>query len=198
VIGACQNGGTTMTGKQAGSPRRRIAMVAACLTLAAGLFASSFAALGLWEESVETFSLMLAAVSLSLAVGVPLGVLAGRSARFNRVVTPVLDAMQIIPAFAYLMPVVILFSVGPGAADRDPALAVLHDVREELGSGAAAQPDIASRVRQGFIEKSNVNSVTEMSRMIEITRTYTQISALLTQQSDLHKSAIEKLADVPA
>jgi glycine betaine/proline transport system permease protein len=77
---------------------------------------ASFAALGLWEESIETFSLMLAAVSLSLAVGVPLGVLAGRSARFNRIVTPVLDAMQIIPAFAYLMPVVILFSVGPGAA----------------------------------------------------------------------------------
>src|SRR5205085_4916978 len=76
----------------------------------------SFAALGLWEESVETFSLVLAAVSLSLLVGVPLGVLAGRSARFNAAVTPVLDAMQIVPAFAYLMPVVILFSVGPGAA----------------------------------------------------------------------------------
>jgi flagellar basal-body rod protein FlgF len=66
------------------------------------------------------------------------------------------------------------------------------------GPGAAAQPDITSTVRQGFVEKSNVNSVTEMSRMIEITRTYTQISALLQQQSDLHKSAIEKLADVPA
>jgi glycine betaine/proline transport system permease protein len=77
---------------------------------------ASFAALGLWEEAVETFSLMLAAVGLSLLVGVPLGVLAGRSARFNRAITPVLDAMQIIPAFAYLMPVVILFSVGPGAA----------------------------------------------------------------------------------
>ncbi len=77
---------------------------------------ASFAAIGLWLEAIETFSLMLAAVSLSLLVGVPLGVLAGRSTRFNRVVTPVLDAMQIVPAFAYLMPVVILFSVGPGAA----------------------------------------------------------------------------------
>jgi len=66
------------------------------------------------------------------------------------------------------------------------------------GQGVAAQPDTTSKVRQGFIEKSNVNSVQEMSRMIEITRTYTQISALLQQQSDLHKSAIEKLADVPA
>jgi flagellar basal-body rod protein FlgF len=63
---------------------------------------------------------------------------------------------------------------------------------------AAAQPDTASKVRQGFVEKSNVNSVVEMSRMIEVTRTYTQISNLLQQQSDLHKSAIEKLADVPA
>ena len=63
---------------------------------------------------------------------------------------------------------------------------------------AAAQPDTVSKIRQGFIEKSNVNSVTEMSRMIEVTRTYTQIATLLQQQSDLHKSALEKLADVPA
>jgi flagellar basal body rod protein FlgG len=60
------------------------------------------------------------------------------------------------------------------------------------------QPDVKSAVRQGFIEKSNVNAVAEMSRMIEVTRAYTQISTLLQQQSDLHKSAIEKLADVPA
>ena len=66
------------------------------------------------------------------------------------------------------------------------------------GEGNPAAPDTTSRLRQGFIEKSNVNSVTEMSRMIEITRTYTQISSLLQQQSDLHKSAIDKLADVPA
>ena len=66
------------------------------------------------------------------------------------------------------------------------------------GTGTAAQPDIVSKVRQGFVEKSNVNSVAEMSRMIEVTRAYTQISTLLQQQSDLHKTAIEKLADVPA
>jgi glycine betaine/proline transport system permease protein len=55
-------------------------------------------------------------VVLSLAVGFPLGVFAGRNERFHRAVTPVLDAMQIVPAFAYLMPVVILFSIGPAAA----------------------------------------------------------------------------------
>ncbi len=76
----------------------------------------AFAASGLWLESMQTLALMLAAVGLSLLIGVPLGILAGLSDRFERVVTPVLDAMQIIPAFAYLMPIVILFSVGPGAA----------------------------------------------------------------------------------
>ena len=66
------------------------------------------------------------------------------------------------------------------------------------GAGAAPQADTTSTVRQGFIEKSNVNSVAEMSRMIEVTRAYTQISAMLQQQGDLRKSALEKLADVPA
>ena len=85
---------------------------------ALGTFAAFafFAGVGLWEESVQTLALMLTAVALSLLVGMPLGVLAGRSDRFQRAITPVLDAMQIVPAFAYLMPVVILFSVGPAAA----------------------------------------------------------------------------------
>jgi glycine betaine/proline transport system permease protein len=65
---------------------------------------------------METLALMLAAVGLSLLVGIPLGIVAGRSDRFRRAITPVLDAMQIVPAFAYLMPVVILFSIGSAAA----------------------------------------------------------------------------------
>jgi glycine betaine/proline transport system permease protein len=76
----------------------------------------SFALMGLWEESIQTLGLMLAAVLISLAIGIPIGVIAGRRERFHRGITPVLDAMQIVPAFAYLMPIVILFSVGPGAA----------------------------------------------------------------------------------
>jgi glycine betaine/proline transport system permease protein len=86
---------------------------------AAAIMVASFAAfgaLGLWDDSMQTLALMLVAVALSLAVGVPLGIVAGRSDRFERLITPVLDAMQIIPAFAYLMPVVIFFSVGPAAA----------------------------------------------------------------------------------
>jgi glycine betaine/proline transport system permease protein len=86
---------------------------AAAFTLVA--FAT-FALSGLWLASMETLALMLVAVVLSLLVGIPLGVAVGRSRRVERLVRPVLDAAQIVPAFAYLMPVVILFSVGPAAA----------------------------------------------------------------------------------
>ena len=85
---------------------------------ALGTFAAfvSFAGLGVWEPSMRTFALMFASVALSLAIGVPVGIAAGRSVRVERAITPVLDAMQIVPAFAYLMPIVLLLSVGPGAA----------------------------------------------------------------------------------
>ena len=82
---------------------------------ALGAFAT-FAISGLWAESMETLALMLAAVGLSVLIGVPLGIAAGRSRRFDRAITPFLDAAQIVPAFAYLMPVVLFFSIGYAAA----------------------------------------------------------------------------------
>jgi flagellar basal-body rod protein FlgF len=65
--------------------------------------------------------------------------------------------------------------------------------------GTAPQPaDASTRIIQGTIEQSNVRPVIEMSRMIELTRTYTQIANLLQQASDHRRGAIEKLAEVPA
>ena len=65
-------------------------------------------------------------------------------------------------------------------------------------AGITATPDPKARVIQGSIEKSNVNGVVEMTRLIEITRAYTQTAQLLQQQSDLRKNAIQQLAEVPA
>ena len=64
------------------------------------------------------------------------------------------------------------------------------------GEGTA-QADTKSTIRQGFVEKSNVNGVVEMSRMMEISRAYTSIATLMQQQADLQKTAIQALADVP-
>jgi flagellar basal-body rod protein FlgF len=62
---------------------------------------------------------------------------------------------------------------------------------------AAAQPDPTSSVKQGYVEKSNVNAVAEMSRMIEAAGTYSDIANLLKQQGDLQKNAINQLAEIP-
>jgi flagellar basal-body rod protein FlgF len=62
---------------------------------------------------------------------------------------------------------------------------------------AVVKPDKTSRLIQGSIEKSNVRGVVEMSRMIEITRSYTQIAGILQQQHDLDGQSIDKLAEVP-
>jgi len=64
------------------------------------------------------------------------------------------------------------------------------------GNDAPVEAKTAT-IAQGSLEKSNVRAVVEMSRMIEITRSYTQIAAMLQQQSDLGQSSIDKLADVP-
>ena len=66
-------------------------------------------------------------------------------------------------------------------------------------AGAVPQPAAASvRVVQGALEQSNVRGVIEMARMIEVTRTYTQIAGLIQQGSDQRRNAIDKLAEVPA
>ena len=62
---------------------------------------------------------------------------------------------------------------------------------------AQPQPATSSGIIQGALEKSNVHGVVEMSRMIEITRAYTQIASMLQQQSDTGQQTIDKLADVP-
>jgi flagellar basal-body rod protein FlgF len=65
------------------------------------------------------------------------------------------------------------------------------------GDGGAPQADTKSTIQQGFIEKSNVNGVAEMSRLMEVSRAYTSIANLMNQQSELQKTAIQQLADVP-
>jgi glycine betaine/proline transport system permease protein len=73
-------------------------------------------ALGLWDLSMATFGLTISAVIIALLIGVPLGILAARNDRFQQLITPVLDVMQIMPTFAYLAPMSLLFGIGGGAS----------------------------------------------------------------------------------
>ncbi|MER6024847.1 ABC transporter permease subunit [Streptomyces sp. NPDC001851] len=86
--------------------------------LAAGTVAALLAcgALGMWVPTMQTLALMVVAVLASVAVGAVLGLAAGLSGRLDRALRPVLDTMQVLPAFAYLLPVVLVFGIGVPAA----------------------------------------------------------------------------------
>lgn len=68
--------------------------------------------LGLWRETMITISMVISSVFFCALIGIPLGIMSGRSDRFQAFLRPCLDAMQTIPPFVYLVPVVMLFSIG--------------------------------------------------------------------------------------
>lgn len=67
---------------------------------------------GMWEDTMRTVSMVLAATFLSIAIGLPLGILMARSQRVQRIISPALDIMQTMPSFVYLIPVVMLLGIG--------------------------------------------------------------------------------------
>ncbi|MDI6024418.1 proline/glycine betaine ABC transporter permease [Leucobacter sp. UT-8R-CII-1-4] len=68
--------------------------------------------MGLWHHAMQTLSLVLIATFVSVVIAVPLGILAARNDRFSAFIKPVLDFMQTMPAFVWLVPAVLFFSIG--------------------------------------------------------------------------------------
>ncbi|KAA9089334.1 ABC transporter permease [Microbacterium radiodurans] len=67
---------------------------------------------GQWVTAMQTLSLVLIATVIAVAIAIPLGILAARSNRFSAVIKPVLDLMQAMPGFVYLIPAIVFFSIG--------------------------------------------------------------------------------------
>ncbi|WP_438391846.1 ABC transporter permease [Caballeronia sp. DA-9] len=68
--------------------------------------------LGLWEKMISTCSILVTAMVLTIIIGLPIGVVVSRSKSLAKVVNPILDMMQTLPSFVYLIPVVMLFGLG--------------------------------------------------------------------------------------
>ena len=68
--------------------------------------------LGFWEDTMVTFAMVFSSVVFCIIVGIPLGICAGRNDKFESFMRPLLDGMQTTPAFVYLVPIVMLFSIG--------------------------------------------------------------------------------------
>ena len=67
---------------------------------------------GMWDDTMKTVSMIFVCTVVALALGVPIGILASRSDRLQRLITPALDVMQTMPSFVYLIPVVMLLGIG--------------------------------------------------------------------------------------
>ncbi len=76
------------------------------------LFLSLMGSFGLWKEGMNTLNLVAVSVFVSVLFGLPLGILTAKSRRLDSVVRPILDGMQTIPSFVYLIPAVMFFGIG--------------------------------------------------------------------------------------
>ncbi len=81
-------------------------------SVAMGLILCLLGVLGLWDAGMQTLSLMLMATFLSVLVGIPLGIIMARINWLRSIMLPILDVMQTMPSFVYLIPVVMLFGLG--------------------------------------------------------------------------------------
>ena len=82
------------------------------VALVAGIFLYLLGSFKLWNEGLNTLSLVGTSVSISVLLGLPLGILSARNDVIYKTVRPVLDGMQTIPSFVYLIPAVMLFGIG--------------------------------------------------------------------------------------
>ena len=82
--------------------------------LVAGLVIAMFAigTLGLWDKAMQTLALMIVATSLSVLIGIPVGIAMAMSNRLRAIMLPILDTMQTMPSFVYLIPALMLFGLG--------------------------------------------------------------------------------------
>jgi glycine betaine/proline transport system permease protein len=81
-----------------------------------GLALIGCAVMGLWTETMSTLALVITATVLALVIGIPLGVVAGFVKTFDRIVEPVLDLIQTLPPYIYLLPAIALMGYGPATA----------------------------------------------------------------------------------
>jgi glycine betaine/proline transport system permease protein len=82
------------------------------LTVGVGVSLFLIGYFGMWEDTMSTLSIITVCTILSIVLGVPIGIFMAKSNRVQAVVTPVLDVMQTMPAFVYLIPVVMLLGIG--------------------------------------------------------------------------------------
>lgn len=137
-------------------------------------------ALGLWAETVETMSLVLSATTMAVLIGGTVGVFAGLSPRFGRLLDPVLDLLQTLPPYIYLLPSIAFLGYGPATAIlatfivavpptvKLTALGIARTPVEFLELGAASgasEAQIFAKIRLPFALRSVMTGINQSLMM---------------------------------
>ena len=117
--------------------------------------------IGLWPETVSTLALVITATALALIVAIPLGVLAGLTPAFDRVVDPALDLVQTMPPYIYLLPAIALLGYGPATALLATFIVALPPALRLTSLGIRMTP-------REFIELGQASGVTGLQMFFKI------------------------------
>lgn len=119
------------------------------------------ASMGLWPQTMSTLALVLSATSMALIVGIPLGVAAGLMPSLDRVSEPVLDLIQTLPPYIYLLPAIALLGYGPGTALVATFIVAVPPVVRLTSLGIRMTPKV-------FIELGHASGTTGWQQFFKI------------------------------
>jgi glycine betaine/proline transport system permease protein len=116
---------------------------------------------GLWQPSMDTLALTIAAVLISLVIGIPIGIWAGMSDAFQRAITPLLDVMQIMPTYVYLLPLALLFLIGPATGVIAMVIYAMPPVIRLTAHGIRSVPEET-------VEAAGALGATRRQRLVDV------------------------------
>lgn len=162
-----------------------------CLLVAAGfLFIINQ---GYWEEMTESMTLVVSSCLVCMAVGVPIGIAAAHRPRLYRVMQPVLDLMQTLPTFVYLIPAIVFFGIGMVPGLIATVIFVLPAPVRLTYLGISSTPDTLLEAAEAFGGTGN-----QKLRKVELPHALPQIMAGLNQTIMLSLSMVVVAALVGA
>lgn len=141
-----------LIGWQAGG--RKLGLLCAAALLGIGL-------MGAWEPAMTTLAIVLTCVIFCSVLGIPLGIAAAKNERFWMVLRPILDLMQTIPSFVYLVPIVMLFSIGNVSGVIVTCIYALAPVVRLTNLGIR-------QVRPDMVEASNAFGASRRQTLIKV------------------------------
>jgi glycine betaine/proline transport system permease protein len=117
--------------------------------------------LGLWEETMQTLSLVITSTLIALIIGIPLGIFSSRSSIIDKITRPILDFMQTMPAFVYLIPAVIFFDLGEVPASVATVIFAMPPVARLTNLGIRQVP-------KEVVEASKSFGSTELQLLVKV------------------------------